>query len=200
MSGRSLRFFVLACAAFASAAIGRAMSVIPPTFDELVAAADTVVRGVVTEVHAVTVATSQGEAIKTLVTLQVEKTLKGNPGATLTLSLLGGKVGRRNLKVEGMPTFAVGDREIVFVANNGRAMCPLIAGGHGRYHVRHDAASGRDYVARDNGAPVHSTDELAQPIERAATATAPSAEPLTPDAFETRITETLRSARTQAPQ
>lgn len=167
-------------------AAGRAMSVLAPSFDQLVAASDTIVRGIVTDVHCVTVSTPQGQAIRTLVTLRVERALKGSPGATVTLSLLGGKVGPRTLTVVGMPRFQVGDDEIVFTANNGRAICPLIAASYGRYHVRHDPATNRDYVARNNGAPLASTAQVAQALDAGTAATAP-ADGMTPEAFEARI-------------
>src|SRR6185369_13258900 len=99
---------------------------------------------------------------------RVERALKGTPGETVTLSLLGGKAGRHTLRVLGMPEFKIGDREIVFYAGNGSTICPLISGGHGRYHVRHDASLNRDFVARDNGTPLESTDEISVPLEGAA--------------------------------
>jgi hypothetical protein len=172
---------ILACVTTAA----HAMSVIAPSFQELVGSATVVVRGVVTDVHAVTVETAQGTAIRTLVTFQVERVLKGTAGDTLTLTFLGGKVGKRTLAILGMPTFKVGDREIVFVGNNGQTICPVLAAGYGRYHVRHDAASNRDFVARDNNAPLVTTDQVAQSLE--AGAAAAPADGLTPEAFEARI-------------
>jgi hypothetical protein len=185
---------LLAAAALLFAALGaRAMSVIPPTMDELVTAADTVVRGVVTDVRTEEFDSPQGRGIRTLVTLQVERALKGTPGKSVTLSLLGGKVGRRTLRVLGMPEFHIGDREIVFYAGNGSTICPLIAGGHGRYHVRTDAATGRDFVARDNGVPLESTDEISVPLDGAALLARlkSPARALAPKDFEARIATTV---------
>jgi len=171
----------------------RAMSVVAPTFEELVGLSDVIVRGVVTDVRAEEFDSPQGRGVHTLVTLQVERALKGSPGETVTLSLLGGKAGRRTLRVVGMPEFHVGDREIVFFARNGEVICPLIAAGHGRYHVRHDAATNRDFIARDNGTPLVSTDEIIAPLENAAAAapaiaaTHTPANALAPAAFESQI-------------
>lgn len=170
----------------------QAMSVIPPTLDQLVTASDFIVRGVVTDVHSATVETSSGQAIETLVTLHVEKTLKGSPGSDVTLHFLGGKVGHRTLSVHGMPTFHVGDREIVFVANNGRTICPVLAAGHGRYHVRHDAAANREIIVRDNGKALTSTDEISVPLEAATPQAAPA---LSRDSFETKIESSVRNPR-----
>ncbi len=177
---------------FSLALAGRAMSVIAPTFDQLVQDSATVFRGTVTDIHCVTVDTPQGPAIRTLVTLQVERALKGSPESQVTLSFLGGKVGHRTLRVLGMPTFSVGQHEIVFVGANGNSVCPVLAGGHGRYHVRHDAKSGRDYVARENNAPLTSTDDVTKPLEGTVAAPANAATAITPDDFEARIQNSLR--------
>ena len=193
-----LRPLAVLCALLVASAVSRAMSVLAPTFDQLVAASDLIVRGVVTDVHCITVTTPQGEAIKTLVTLRVERALKGTPGPTVTLSLLGGQVGRRTLTVVGMPRFRVGADEIVFTANNGRAICPLIAAGYGRYHVRHDPATNRAYVARNNGAPLVSTGQVTQALEAGGTPATP-ADGMTPEAFEARIAAAV-AGRTQAIQ
>lgn len=189
-----LRRLLVTGSLFASVLTSHAMSVIAPSFDELVNSADFVVRGVVTDIQYVASDTPQGQAIHTLVTFHVEHVLKGNPDPDVTLSFLGGKVGRHTLSVVGMPKFAVGEREIVFVARNGQVICPLVAAGHGRYRVRHDATSNRDFVARDNNAPLTSTAEIAQPLDEAAghrAALSPAAA-LTPDAFEQRVSDVVR--------
>lgn len=196
---RTLRQRLLAAVLVAASAVAAsAMSVLPPTFDQLVNEADFVVRGVVTDVHCVATNTAQGQAIHTLVTLHVERTLKGSPGTDVTLSFLGGKVGHRTLSVLGMPQFRVGEREIVFVANNGRTICPLIAAGHGRYHVRRDEADGKDYIVRENGHRLRSTAEIAAPLEPGAPTTqalGASGEPMTLDQFETKVAQAAHAAQ-----
>lgn len=179
-----------------------AMTVVPPTFDELVLAAETAVRGVVTAVRSEEFDSPQGRGVRTLVTLRVERTLKGAPAPEVTLSLLGGTVGARRLRVAGMPEFRVGDRQIVFYAGNGRTLCPLIAGGHGRYHVRTDPAAHRDYLARDNGIPLASTADIALPLDGAALAArfASMATALSPADFESQVTAAVaRQATRQLP-
>ncbi|HUR56413.1 MAG TPA: hypothetical protein VM029_01800 [Opitutaceae bacterium] len=174
-------------------AVASAMSVVPPTFPELVAEAQTIVRGTVTQVRSEEFDTPQGRGIRTLVTLQVERTLKGAPDATLTLTVFGGTVGRRTLGIAGMPQFAVGERQFLFVADNGRVFCPLIGIGHGRYHVRTEAATGREYVARDNGLPLASTEEVVMPLAAnpiVARLKTP-ATALAPADFESRIAATV---------
>lgn len=141
-----------------------ATSVLAPTFAELVAEADCVVRGTVTAVEVRSVATPRGPAVRTFVTLAVEECAKGTAPQQLTLTLAGGKLGPKSTAIAGMPQFQVGDREILFVQGNGRQFCPLVALYHGRYRVRADAATGRDYVARDNGVPLTATSEVSLPL------------------------------------
>lgn len=179
----------LALALLALATVARATSVLPPTFPELVAESDVILRGVVTAVRCEEFDSADGRGIRTLVTLSVEQALKGSPGSTVTLSILGGKVGRRALRIEGVPRFTVGDRQFVFLAGNGQVFCPLVGLGHGRYPIRVDPATGRDYVARENGRPLQSTEEVSLPLALppALVAAVPPASALGVAAFEARI-------------
>jgi hypothetical protein len=192
MNLRPFLALALALALLVIVPIGRAMSVIPPTFPELVAEAESIVRGEVTAISCAYVDTPGGERpIKTFVTFRVARTLKGTPppADTVTLIFLGGTVGTDSLEVSGMPKFKIGDREIVFVARNGKTFCPLIGAGHGRYRVLRDAATQRDYVARENRTPLESTDEIALPLEAplAAARLKSAARALSPAAFEASV-------------
>lgn len=176
------------------AALARATSILPPTFPDLVTEADTIVRGTVTDVHCVAVETSRGQAIHTLVTLRVERAIKGAPGETLTLTILGGTVGKRTLAIDGLPQFRVGERTLVFLANNGRTMCPVIGARHGRFNIEHDAGTGRDYVTRDNGRPLISLDDVALPFAPAAlNRTVTTANAVALGAFEASIASALQN-------
>jgi hypothetical protein len=177
----------------------RATSVLAPTFAELVAESDSIVRGTVTAVRSETFDSPQGRGIHTFVTLRVERALKGTPGDSVTLRLLGGTVGPRTLRVVGLPSFAVGQRQLVFFAHNGQTLCPLIGAGHGRYHVVTDPATRRDYIARDNTVPLTSTDEIPLPLAGPAVATVTArvksaSAALTLASFETQIADTLDRA------
>ena len=183
----------------------RALSVVAPTFPELVAEADSIVRGEVTAVSCAYVDTPGGERpIKTFVTFRVERTLKGTPppAATVTLIFLGGTVGPDSLEVSGPPTFKIGDREILFVARNGKTFCPLIGAGHGRYRVLRDAATQRDYVARENRTPLESTDEVALSLDAplAAARLKSAARALSPAAFEASVLSALANPASPARQ
>ena len=193
---RVSRFLAAVLAAALLTLSGRAMSVVVPSFPELVATADTIIRGEVTEVRSAAVATAQGQAIKTFVTLRVERALKGSVGDTFTLELLGGTVGTRTLRVPGMPVFKVGQRGVVFISENGQVLCPLVSAGYGRFQVRHDAAVERDYVVRDNGTPLAALADVAQPMAEVppTAGAAAAARALSLADFETQIAAQVQRA------
>jgi hypothetical protein len=190
-----MRTFILVLGFVLLAIGGRATSVVPPSFPELVAEADAIYRGRVTSVQARRVERSDGggNVIKTFVTLAVERVLKGPEQKEVTLEFLGGTVGDESMTVSGMPKFSIGAREFVFVQKNGVQFCPLVALTHGRYRVLRDAATARDHVARDNGAPLTDPAEVQLPMStlpepvRAATAASAVARALTPEAFEASV-------------
>ncbi len=176
-----------------------ATSVVPPSFPELVAEADAIYSGRVTAVEARKLTAPDGSPlIKTFVTFAVERVLKGAARESVTLELLGGQIGDDRLRIQGMPVFAVGDRDFVFVQRNGIQYCPLVALGHGRYRVLRDQASGRDYVARDNRRPLAATSDVELPLHGLPAGVAPAraaapAAALSPDAFAAEIaTEVAR--------
>ena len=74
----------------------------------------------------------------TFVTFQIERAFKGRSegGDLVTLRFRGGPDGRgRVLTVPGVPLFAVGERELLFVRRNGEAMCPLVGWHQGRLRL-----------------------------------------------------------------
>jgi hypothetical protein len=88
--------------------------------------------------HAMSRATATDPALPfTFVTWQVETGLRGvDDGAELTLRFLGGPMpdGRELIGAE-MPTFQVGDRDLVFATRNGEVGCPLVDGADGRLQL-----------------------------------------------------------------
>lgn len=154
-----LRAVVLAVATATGAG---ATTIQPPSFPELVAEAEVVIRGVVTALRSETFESPQGTGIRTLVTLRVERMLKGAPVPEVQLVQLGGTVAGRTLRIAGVPQFRLGDRQIVFVAGNGRVFCPLVGLGHGRYGVQSGADG--EYVVRDNGIALASVEQIALPL------------------------------------
>lgn len=179
-----------------SAPLLHATSVVPPNFTELVDEADAIYRGRVTAVEARRVERPDGgSVIKTFVTVAVQRVIKGPEVQETTLEFLGGTLGDETLEVGGMPHFTVGDRGIVFVQNNGTQFCPLVRMMHGRYRIERQEATGADYVARDNGAPLKHVDEVALPMTDGTPAASPTPSvsgALTPEAFEARLDAQVR--------
>ena len=81
----------------------QATSVIPPTFDELVRDSELILRGRVTAVRSGWSEVGMKPRIATWVTIAVERTLRGEAGAAVTLEFMGGVVGETRLEVAGWP-------------------------------------------------------------------------------------------------
>ena len=145
-------FLVAACAALAT-------TVIPPSFDELVGRAEMIFQGAVTDVRSEWTGEGAQRHIMSYVTLKIEEAIKGNPGASVTLRMLGGTVGAETMEVSDAPKFKVGDRDILFVENNGTQFVPLVGIMHGRFRVKKDEA-GREAVFTNEGSPLTDVTQL----------------------------------------
>jgi len=136
-----------------------ATTVIPPSFDELVSRAQMIFQGSVTDVRSEWTGEGAQRHILSYVTLKVEDAIKGNPGSTVTLRMLGGTVGGETMEVTDAPKFKVGDRDILFVENNGTQFVPLVGIMHGRFRLKKDAA-GQDAVFTNEGSPLSDVSKL----------------------------------------
>jgi hypothetical protein len=104
--------------------------------------------------------------IVTDVTLRVDEALKGAPGATVTLTQMGGDVAGLHLEVDGSPVFRRGERSVFFLwrDSHGRAQVNGLA--QGKFDIERDPATGRASVRRDLGALAlrdPATSKLARP-------------------------------------
>lgn len=149
-----------------TAATGRATTIIAPSFSDLVAKSDSVILGEVTAITSELVTRGTERAIFTRVTLAVRDTVIGSAPTALTLEFLGGTVGELTMDVDGIPLFAVGRTEILFVQNNGRQICPLVGMAHGRYKIERDPTTGVELVTRDNGATLTNVAQVSLPLTR----------------------------------
>lgn len=139
----------------------RASTVIPPTFEQLVANAQSVFVAEVVGVRAVWRDARERRVIKTLVTVRVEDVWKGSVSGTTQLEFLGGTVDGVTLEVHGVPQFRVGQRELLFVVDGGRPMVsPLVGLMHGRMRVERDPATGVDRVRTFDGRAFTSVAEI----------------------------------------
>ena len=108
--------------------------------DELLKKSDFVFEG---EVQKITYRNSssseeQKPVVHTFVTYSVERVFKGRADSEkeFTLRIIGGPVGEsRFLLVPHFPTFDTGDRDVLFVAGNGKSICPLVLCELGRLRI-----------------------------------------------------------------
>jgi hypothetical protein len=153
-------FLLAVCAALLLCNFARATTVIPPSFDELVARAEVIFQGTVTDVQSQWTGEGAQRHIVTYVTLKVEDPIKGNPGATYTVRMFGGTVDGTTMEVTDTPKFKIGDRDILFVEHNGSQFVPLVGIMHGRFRVKQDSERRADVVVTNNGAPVTDVAQL----------------------------------------
>ena len=161
------------CAALAPTG-ARATTVIPPTFDQLVSEAELIFEGTVTEARSQWTGEGAERHIVTYVTFNIEDAVKGAPGKSYTIRMLGGTVDGETREVADAPKFKMGDRDILFVEHNGTQFVPLVGIMHGRFHVQTDAA-GHDVVAKDSGALLADASKLGHDERAAVTGPALSA-------------------------
>jgi hypothetical protein len=169
-----------------------ATTVVPPQFDELVNESDYIVRGVVKSVRCELLDVQGRGRIYTFVEFEVREVIAGTPPSPLVLRMLGGQVGDMVLEVDGAPKFTVGQEDILFVQGNGRQFVPLTAVMHGRYPILKEVATGREYVARSNHAPLKDVSEVSLPMTESSPvqvqqSLASPAQALSPESFVQRI-------------
>jgi hypothetical protein len=163
------------------------LSVVPPSFPQLVNAAEQVVQVEIKAVACRWDTTPTGQAvIHTYVECQVQEVLKGTAGDRLILRFLGGQVGNDHMEIADMPAMEVGGVYVLFLAQNGQAFCPLVRAMHGSYRIVRDPQTGREHVTRHNGEALRSVDDVHQPLPMTRRA-APDLSGLSPAAFKQAI-------------
>lgn len=150
--------FLVLCVGLAVVSV-RATTVIPPTFDQLVSDAELIFQGKVTASRSQWIGAGAERHIVTDVTLSIEEAIKGAPGKSYTIRMLGGTVDGETIEVSDAPKFNVGDRDILFVEHNGNQFIPLVGIMHGRFHVQTDSG-GREFVTKESGASLANPDKL----------------------------------------
>ena len=139
--------------------IANATTVIPPKFDELVGRAEIIFEGEVTGLQSQWIGEGAKHRIVTFVTFKVDDALKGAPGTTYSMRMLGGTVDGRTMEVTDAPKFKVGDRDFLFVENNGSQFIPLVGIQHGRFRVQKDL-TGRDTLVTGEGHSLTDVNQL----------------------------------------
>jgi hypothetical protein len=162
------RCAVAALVVLSLSSLVEATTVIAPSFEELVAQADVVFEGEVFDTRSRFSAERDGSPIVTDVYFRVAKVLKGDASASLVLQFLGGEVGDRGFRVDGVPTFARGDRDVIFAETSTRLVSPIVGLMHGRVRITADGADRQDVVRLFDGRPLREVGTLgaaaAQPL------------------------------------
>ena len=152
---------LIALAAALVTASATATTVVPPTFDELVDEAQLVFQGTVTDVRCEWTGQGTQRGIVSYVTFKIQDVLKGSPGLTYTLQMVGGTIGNETIAIADAPVFKKGDSDILFVENNGHQFIPLVGIMYGRFRVQpDDVVPGREYVTDYAGGPVAGITQL----------------------------------------
>lgn len=110
----------------------------PSSLDHLAERANLIFKGQVIKVEsrfAQPLPNQKRPAPYTFVTYQVEQTLKGElTESTMTLRFAGGPYNKDEYTlVDGLPLMDVGDRDVLFVRDNGEDPCPLVECSSGRF-------------------------------------------------------------------
>ena len=102
------------------------------SLEELVAKAQTIVEGNV--VGANTYRSADAKLILTTYTFEVQESLKGSAGKTVTLTTVGGRIGNTVLRVSGMPVFQPGEKAVLFLEQAG-AYTTVVGLNQGKFTV-----------------------------------------------------------------
>jgi hypothetical protein len=102
--------------------------------------------------------------------------------------MLGGTVDGETMEVSDSPKFKVGDRDIIFVENNGSQFIPLVGIMHGRFHVDKDKQTGREMVTTNEREPLKDLSRLGKQEQKAS-----ASEALSPNDFKSAIRRAVQN-------
>jgi hypothetical protein len=80
--------------------------------------------------------------IETVLTLDVDRYLKGDLGPTVALAVPGGQMGRYRSVMPGAPLFVEGEELVLFLAADAQSTAHLLGLGQGVFRLMTDRASG----------------------------------------------------------
>ena len=160
----------------------------PPSLDQLVARADLVFEGTVVDVRSSWRETREGRVIMSDVTFGVVRSLKGELSQQVVLEMFGGTVGKDTMRIAGMPAFALGDHDVLFVRRGDTSGLPLVGLMHGRFRVSRTPA-GQEMVTTFDGRAINGVATIGAPTRaRAEVGTG-----MTLDAFASEVAQRVRA-------
>jgi len=118
---------------------------VPADLNELAREALTIVHGRVVDVRSQW--TDGRRRIETVVTVEVQAALKGQPGDTISVRVPGGDMGRYRSVMIGAPRFREGEEVVLFLGGRAPALPYLLGMGQGVYRVIREPGTGRPLVS-----------------------------------------------------
>jgi hypothetical protein len=112
----------------------------PADFRTLVATAETIALGRVTDVRSTTLPSGE---IVSVVTVAVDDTLKGTAETFVSVIVPGGEVGRIRTVMPGVPTLRVNDAAVFLLRRGPDNVFRLATLGSGLYRLRRESGTGR---------------------------------------------------------
>jgi len=122
------------------------------SFDDLVRKAERIFVGRVDSVRCRAETAPEKPPIWTDVKFRDVTKVKGDVAASVTISLAGGRYGKRALRFAGMPRFEEGMRYAVFLHGEEGKVCPVLGWGQGQFRVVRTEAG--DVVRTADGTPI----------------------------------------------
>jgi len=178
-----------------SSVAGAAAQMVPMTFEEVVAEAETIILARTVDRRSRWEETRDGKFIVTQVVLAVEKVYKGPSMTQTTMEYLGGTIGDMAFGVEGMPTFNRGDRDVLFISSEVKPVNPIVGGTAGRFRVARDPRTGADAVRTAEGLAFTNVSQLGQFAQPEQAPGATAVPPMSLQEFEGQLAKTLAHGR-----
>ena len=149
------------------AVAGWTTTVLKMDLPALVQESDSIVQGQVERMDALWDA--QRKTIFTYISVKVHEPLKGEPGRTILIRQIGGKVGTMNLSISGMPVFRNGEEVILFLKRNPEASYHVVGLSQGKYDIGSDFAvanvSGIELIDKKTGEAIDGGVVTREPLE-----------------------------------
>lgn len=183
------RVFAAVALAVCAAVTAHATTYEAVTFGDLVARADVIFVGDVVDVRPFALDTRDGPIVKTRVVFRVADPLAGTNAALEVFEFFGGELGGIGMAIAEMPSFAIGDRRVVF-ARRERSINPIVGFTQGLLRVSRDAA-GVDRVLTLEGVPIDQVESIGLARPR----TAAPAAPMRLADFRERVRRAVAEAR-----
>jgi len=158
------------------------------TFNDLVERADVIFVGQVVDVRPYPLQVRGETVLKTRVTFSVADPLWGTSSLVEVLDFIGGEWNGVGMRVADMPTFAVGDRRVVF-ARRDRSINPIVGFTQGLLRIERDS-TGIDRVFTSDRQPLSRVESIG-----AAPVFAPQQSAMRVSELHDRITRALGARR-----